>query len=217
MINNLLFSGDQLVAFLTSALGQTWYLVVLNAFGVIAMLLKVTELQLKKRNAIIVFASVVSGCWVIYFSLQGDFASALSCLIGIFQSLIFLQRGKHKWADSILWLIGILIVRIAFGVLSFKEWHDIFSISAGIIGTFAYFVMKESHYRAIFLVSILLWVVNSAFKFYIVAFLNDSFASVSAIVAILRYDLLKGKFKNVNSDEKGKDQQDQQTQQEIQE
>lgn len=212
MLNNLMFSfnalSDGLVSALQGALGATFYIILVNAFGIIAMLLKVTELQLKKRNVIIVFAAVVSGCWVVYFSLQGDFASALSCFIGIIQSLIFLQRGKHKWADSILWLIGILVVRIVFGVLSFKEWHDIFSISAGIIGTFAYFVMKENHYRAIFLVSILLWVVNSAFKFYIVAFLNDAFASVSAIVAILRYDLLKGKFKKVNSDEKGQDQQE---------
>ena len=105
MINNLLFSGTQLVAFLTGTLGQTWYLVILNAFGVIAIACKIFEYQVAKRDNMFVLATFANVCWVLYFAFYGNLASALTCVINVIKMLIFVQRGKYAWADSIIWLI----------------------------------------------------------------------------------------------------------------
>ena len=170
-----------------------WYTIILNAFGVVAIIFKVSEYQFKTRKFILLFALSASICWVIYFALQGDFVSAIVSLGGTAQYLVYMQRGKYRWADSWLWLVVFLTYQGAFGIITFNKWQDIFAVLAGLFGAVAYFVTNKKLYRTLSLFSLLFWVTNSIFKFYIVAFLNDSFATVSVIIAIIRYDLLKKK------------------------
>ncbi|MBR6737864.1 MAG: YgjV family protein [Clostridia bacterium] len=196
---NLLTVADFVSATVQSlkSLG-VWYLVILNAFGVIAIILKVTEFQLKKRSTVILFALLAALCWVMYFLLQGDLTSAFTCFIGVIQGLIFLQREKYKWASSVLWLYFFVIIQIVSGVLCFKEWHDIFAISAGVLNAFAYFVISRKKYRVLGFACLFAWVLNSTFKFYPLAFVNDLFECISALIAIIRFDIIPSIKKSKN-------------------
>ncbi len=180
---------------LTNALGN-WYIVLFNCFGVLAMLFKVTECQLKKRSNIIIFATVSSCCWFTYFTLQGDFTSAISNFILIVQGIIFYQRGKHKWAGSIVWLFVFLLSQAIFGIFTFKTALDLFPIFGGALGTIAYFVMQEKKYRLIILGSMSLWLLNSVTKGYLLATINDASFIVSAIISLIRFTR---KDKNANN------------------
>lgn len=191
-MNNLLAIADISSAMVENLMTLgVWYYVILNAFGVVAIILKVTEFQLNNRSVILTFALSAAACWVAYFILQGDFVSALTCAIGVVQGLIFLQRGKHKWADSKFWLFFFLIIQITSGVIFFKEWHDIFATLAGVFNVLAYFVLDKKKYRLLGFICLFWWVMNSAFKFYPIAFANDLFGCISAFVAIIRYDVIK--------------------------
>ena len=136
-----------------------------------------------------------ASCWVIYFLLQGDLTSTLTSLIGVIQAVIFLQREKHKWASSVFWLYFFIILQLTLGIISFSIWHDVFAISAGVFNVITYFVLDRRTYRAFGFVLMLSWVLNSAFKFYPIAFANDAFAFISVTVAIIRYDIIP-KLKN---------------------
>ena len=120
-----------------------WYLIILNAFGVVAIIFKVVEYQLKSRKIILLFAVASFLCWIFYFLLQGDFVSALINLVCVIQLLVFLQREKYKWANSIWWMIGFFILQLILGILTFKNWHDVFAVLAGVSATVAYFVMNK--------------------------------------------------------------------------
>lgn len=205
-MNNLLFSlaqlGESIVNGLTSALGELWFAVLVNAIGVVAIVVKITETQNKKRNAIVLFAILGSLCWVTYFILNGDFTSALVNVIGAIQGLVFMQRSKHKWADSVFWLYFFLAVQVAIAFFIWKSPFSLFSIVAGLIGTIAYFVIDEKLYRYLFLALILLWIGNGIVYFYPIALIHDSFAAVSITIAIIRYNILgkdKPEIKNTQN------------------
>ena len=198
-MTNLLFSinamSDALAEGLKNSLG-IFYLIIINAFGAIAILLKICEFQFKKRKTIFIVASLTFVCWIAYFFLQGDFASGIINFICFVEVMVFLQRGKKKWADG-KWLMYLFLgLQLGLGLLTFKNWHDIFAIVGGVFTTIAYFVISKKTYRYVSLVAMLLWVANSVSKFYYVALINDVFATVSVFVSILRFYVF-----NKNSDQ----------------
>lgn len=193
-MNNLLFSltnvGNNIVNGLNGALGNVGYLILINAIGVVAIFVKLCETQNKKRNKIILFAILGAVCWVTYFVTNGDFTSAIVNLIGAIQMLIFLQRGKKRWADSKWWLVFFLIVQLVISIFTWKDYFSLFPVIGGLFGTVAYFVMDEKAYRYLFLTVILLWIGNGIARGYVLPLIHDSFAAVSIIIAIIRYNIL---------------------------
>ena len=192
-MNNFLFSlatvGETIVTSLNNSFGRIGYLIFVNAFGVIAMIIKIIETQSKKRSRIIVFAMSCSCCWTVYFLLNGDFTSSIISLIGIVQALIFMQRGKHKWANNIAWLIVFLVAQALICVFTWKGPVSLLSVIAGMIGTVAYYVMSERVYRFLTLALFLFWVANSVVNFYPMALINDVFGTISITIAIVRYEI----------------------------
>lgn len=198
MFEQLAKLAVELRAYMDANLG-IWYYIILNAFGVIAIILKVTEVQLNNRKTILTFATFAALGWMLYFALNFDFTSAMSGFLSAIQIILFSQRGKHKLANSIFWLFFFLTLQIGFGILTFTSWRSIFPIVAGILGAFAYFVMDANKYRVFILFFAISWLMNSILNMYIVALLSDTFCFVSASIAIIRYNVL-GKNKRQSKD-----------------
>ena len=175
---------------LKSSIG-VWYILLINFIGVVAIVVKVCELQLKRRENIIKFFVLNGVLWVLYFLLNADLVSAITCLLGVAMGLIFLKRGANKWASSIAWLYIFLAVQVVNLLLFYNSWHDIFSGLAGVFAVLAYYSIREKNYRLLVLINLIFWVLNSAFKLYYVALIHDALGAISAIIAIVRYDILK--------------------------
>ena len=197
-MNNLLFSLNDFIKNMSDTLG-IWYLIILNAFGVIAIILKVSEVQIKSRKTILLFALVADICWVIYFGLQGGFSSSISCFIMMIQVIVFSFRGKYKWATSKIWLIVFIISHLVMWYITQKTWFDVLPAITGILSVFAYFVYDEDKYRILIFIYALIWVVNSSINLYVVSIISDSLCAVSSFVAIVRYNILKTHKKGVIS------------------
>ena len=193
MTNNILSAAalsDSIVRTLDSALG-VWYIIIVNAIGVLAIICKIFEYQVSTRGKMFTFATIANICWVLFFALLGNIPSALTCTINVIKMFIFMQRGKYKWADSIAWLVIFLIAQALIAIFTVRYWYDAFSIVAGTLGIFAYFVTNQKRYRLLSFFHMALWVANSVANFYLIALLSDSFSTVSCAVAIYRYDLRK--------------------------
>ncbi len=191
---NLLFSfaelGDSVVQGLTNALGNVWYSVLVNFIGVLAISVKILETQNKKRSRIVILAMINYLLWITYFILYGNFTAGIVNGICCVQALVFLQRGKRKWADSYFWLVFFIAVQLIAGVFTWQSPFSLFSIVAGLISTVAYFVINEKLYRWLFLALILLWIGNGIVYFYPIAIIHDVFATISISIAIVRYNFL---------------------------
>ena len=195
MQNNLLFSlatlGANIKNGLNDTLGVVWYTILVNLIGVFAIVVKITETQNKNRKSIVLFAIVNYLLWITYFILNGDFTSATVNTISCIQLLVFLQRGKHKWADSKMWLVFFLCVQIGASFFTWKSPFSLFSIVAGLLSTMAYYVVDVKLYRYFFLALILMWIGNGIVYFYPIALVHDIFAAISIIIAIVRFNILK--------------------------
>ena len=184
-----------MVEALNNTLG-IWYLIILNGIGIFAILCKICEYQVKSRGRMFVLSTVANVCWVLYFFLYGNFASALTCVINVIKLFIFMQRGKYAWAESVWWLILFLVLQTLVTVYTVSSWVDVFCITAGYLGVFAYFFKDGKMYRLFSLLHMLIWVANSIANFYLIALLSDSFSTISCAVAICRYDIMNKKNKN---------------------
>ena len=168
-----------------------------NVFGVIAIVCKIFEYQVKKRGTTFALATIASLCWVLYFIFLGNVASGLTCLIGTLKLPIFMHRGKRKWADSVWWLVLFLVLQAFITIFTISSWVDVFCVSAGFLGVLAYFFKDAKKYRFFSFLTMSLWVANSIANFYLIALLSDSFSTVSCGVAIVRYDIMKDNKKQI--------------------
>ena len=146
---------------ISDALGFFYYILVYG-IGILAMVFSVSAYQFKRRVTIILFNFCGQLCWIMYFLLQGDLTSAIVC--------------------------GLTALMLAvFSLLSFKVWSDIFPLTAGIFAVIANSRSTEKRLRQFSVLWLLSWLMNSTFKMYPVAFINDFMCTVSAIVSLIRY------------------------------
>ena len=145
------------------------------------------------------FAIAANFLWVLYFLFYGDLASTLTCAISVIRLLIFLQKDKHKWADSVFWLIFFIVLQAVVSVFTFTGWQDIAALIAGFVGIVAYYVTNARAYRILSVIFMLLWICNGIIKFYPIALISDTFSTISATIAIIRFDILAKKAKRTKT------------------
>jgi hypothetical protein len=167
-------------------LGFVYYILVYGV-GVIAMTLSVIAFQFKRRVTIILCNFLGQTTWILYFLLQGDLTSAIACALSAIMLAVFSKKDKWKWATGKISMAVFIVLLCGFSLLSFKVWSDIFPLLAGVFAVLANSRSTEKRLRQLSVFWCLFWLLNSTFKFYPVAFVNDLFCTVSTVVALIRY------------------------------
>ena len=193
---------DGVVEVLSENLGF-WYIILINIIGVLAILTKASEYQFKKRAIRFMLCITACTCWLTYFLLQGQTVSTFANLVSALQTVIFMQRDKHEWAKSKIWLFVFLILQISTCVIGFRVWHDIFPPVAGIFGAIAYFVLDEKKYRCFALLNVIFWLSNSISKMplTLLALICDSTCTISGTIGLVRF-YKRQKGKNAEEEQK---------------
>ncbi|MBO5480810.1 MAG: YgjV family protein [Clostridia bacterium] len=186
---SLLFINElskNIVDGLDGALG-IGYPILFNAIGILSIFLQFMIFQMQDRKKIIIVSIFSNIGWLSYFALQGDLISGTANIIGIMSNIIFLLRGKYRWADSKWWLVFFLAVAGGFSLFTFKVWNDVFAFMASLSTTVAFFMLKENNIRKISLFSYCMFVCNSISKLYLVALIADITAIISVVTSLIRY------------------------------
>ncbi len=180
---------DAIIKFIQTSFG-IW-----SVFGILGILVKISEYQVKKRNTRIFIYASACACWALYFLFRGSVASACANVLGLIQSLVFMQREKHEWARSYFWLAFFMALQIANCIINFSAWHDAFPMLANILGAIAYFVIGEKQYRLLSFGNCIFWLSNSICKVAVLALICDTTSVISAIIGFIRYAKRKKKEK----------------------
>ena len=161
--------------------------VLIYAVGILAMVLSVIAYQFKYRVTIIVVNFSGQACWVIYFLLQSDFTSAVSCALTVIVMAIYSMKGKWTWVSSRICFATFMVAMISFSLVTFAGWKDIFPLLAGVFAVIANSRSEEHSLRFYSAIWCALWLMNSILKVYPVAFVNDVLCTSSSVISIFRY------------------------------
>lgn len=175
-----------LVEEFAASLGIGYYIIV-YAIGVLAMTLSIIAYQFKHRTSIILGTLFGQLCWVVHFLLQGDLTSAIICALTVAMLAVFAKRNEWKWVKTPFCIISFVVLISGFSVLSFAVWSDIFPILAGFFAVIANSRSNEKRLRQFSVLFCFFWLMNSTFKLYPLAFINDLFCLISAVVSLIRY------------------------------
>lgn len=177
---------------LKEALGGGYYTALVYAVGILALGFSVVAFQFRHRVTIVLSSFLGQSAWVVYFLLQSDRASAVACALSAVMLAVFSQRERWRWATSVPCVTAFAVVICGFSLLTFSSWLDIFPLLAGFFCVIANSRPTEKRLRQFALLWCAFWLINSILRVYPVAFLNDLFCTVSAIVALVRYREGKG-------------------------
>ena len=171
---------------LAEALGIGYYILVYG-IGILAMTLSVIAFQFKRRVTIILCNCLGQTSWVLYFLLQGDLTSAIACGLSAVMLAVFSKKDRWPWATGKISVALFIALLCGFSLLSFQGWSDIFPLLAGVFAVIANSRSTEKHLRQFSLPWCLAWLLNSTFKMYPVALVNDLFCTASTVIALIRY------------------------------
>lgn len=171
---------------LTASLGFFYYVLVYG-IGILAMILSICAFQFKKRVTIILCNCFGQISWVLYFLLQGDLVSSIACGLSAVMLAVFAKQSEWKWVKSPYCILFFILLISGFSFLSFAVWSDVFPLLAGVFAVIANSRTSEKRLRQFSVVWCGSWLLNSIFKMYPVALLNDLFCTVSTVVALIRY------------------------------
>ena len=163
------------------------YDILVYGIGLSAMTLSVISFQFKKRVTIILSNFLGQTAWIAYFLLQGDVTSAIACLLSAVMLAVFAKSDKWPWATHPLTIAVFLVSITGFSLLSFQGWTDVFPLLAGAFAVIANSRKNERSLRIFSFFWSFFWLMNSAFKFYPVALVNDLLCTISTVVALIRY------------------------------
>lgn len=171
---------------LIETLGVGYYIIV-YAIGIFAMALSVISFQFKKRVSIILCNCFGQISWIVYFVLQGDLVSAIACALSAIMLWVFSKKDQWKWAIGKVSITLFIVLICGFSLLTFRNWMDIFPLLAGAFAVIANSRTSETRLRQFSVFWCLFWFLNSTFKLYPVAFVNDLLCTCSTIVSLIRY------------------------------
>lgn len=171
---------------LIDSMGIGYYILVYG-IGVLAMTFSVIAFQFKKRVSIILSNFFGQSCWVAYFLLQNDPMSAIACALSAVMLALFSKKDKWKWTTGAVSITLFILLFSGLSLLSFKTWSDVFPLLAGVFAVIANSRATEKRLRQFSVLWCAFWLLNSAFKMYPVAFVNDFLCTASAIVSLIRY------------------------------
>lgn len=65
-----------------------------------------------KRQKILFYKMISDALWSVSDFLQGGTTAGITCGMGVFREIVFINREKHKWADNPLWLLLFLVISL---------------------------------------------------------------------------------------------------------
>lgn len=172
---------------------MTFLEILATIVGAVAAVIFVASYQCKRRKWILTLGALSRTLFILQYVLLGAFSGAVLDLIAIFAALV--AGKKDHLAKKLLVPIIILIhaAILVASILLYQSWHDVFVLLAATFCVAALWFSRERVIRLISLCGSPCWLVyNIASRAYFSA-VSDTFAILSLLVAIWRYDIRKKK------------------------
>ena len=167
--------------------------VVAQLFGVGAMIALFSLYQQKSRNRMIAAKMVADICWVAHYGLLGGIAGMIPNFVGIFRELVFVNRGKRRWANTVMWPVVFVAANAILGLRTFHSWFNVLPIAASAFVTVSLWINNPKLTKLISVPVSLAFLIYDIYVGSYVGIVNESIAVGSIGLSFLREHIQKEK------------------------
>ena len=164
--------------------------------GFVAMGFGMYSYQTKKRFSILALQACSNIFWLIQYFLLGRYSAVAANVIGVVRNVIYLCRGRFKFADSRLVPVFCMVAFIVSGVFTYTSPIDVLPILAMLIATVAFFMKNEQMIRILSLGVAISWFTFGLLAGSIASMISDGITFFAILIAVIRYHRIAGYEKN---------------------
>lgn len=162
--------------------------------GVFAVLAFVISYQQKTRKGIIISSIIARGLFIVQYVFLGAFEGAVMNFVGIFCAILAENKDKKIiYKYRYLFMAIVYLATFAAGAVTWKGLISILPIMAMLLQNTALWVNRERTIRLFSLAGLPFWFSYNTLSSAYTAMISDTFCTVSLLVALIRYDILKKK------------------------
>ncbi len=171
---------------------------VAQIFGGLATLTNAIGIQLKTKKKILLSYLIAGVFFIISFLILKSYSGVVTSLIINIETYInYLYDKNNRKIPS--YLIFILLVSsVIISSLFYKTWIDIFAILACIPYVLMLIQKKEKYVRLFTLLFLLFYTIFNLLVGAYATFIGDVIFTISTIVSIIRYDIIKNNNNIIN-------------------
>ncbi len=164
----------------------------IQGIGCIGFLMGAIALQCNKHSRVLTFKMIDEGLFGLQYLLLGGYTGAVLNIISVFRNLIFSylgKRGKEKELKQTRMVLAVLFALL--GLVSWEGAISILIILAKVISTLAYGTTHLTKLRIMMCMTSICWICYNMSVGSIMGGISDTINLLSAVVGLIRYDLIK--------------------------
>ncbi len=165
-------------------------------FGVGAMIALFSIYQQSDRRRLLISKLCADALWVAHYFLLGAYGGMIPNLVGIFRECVFMQREKHKWANTPVIPVVFILINWGLGIRTFSSPINILPIAASTFVTISLWLKNVT------LTKIICAPVSAAFLIYDIfvgswiGVVNESIGLFSIALSAVRSRIKKAQKEN---------------------
>lgn len=169
--------------------------IIAQIFGLLGALSMLLSSWQKTRKRVLVLITLDSIFYFIQYLLLGALSGALSNIIGIIRTTIFMNKEKNKLLQKDITLYLIITLYIIIGIFSYDGIISMFPVIVSILYSVILWQDNIKTIRIGTVIMILSWVIYNISVGAYVGALIETILFISSLLAVIKFDILNKPLK----------------------
>jgi hypothetical protein len=157
-----------------------------HIFGIGAMIALFTAYQQKQRGRLLAAKLTADICWSIHYFCLGATAGMIPNCVGIFRELVFVNRGRRKWASGWVWPVLFASINLCLGIWSFEVWYDLLPVCASAFVTMSLWLRNPTLTKRISVPVSMTFLIYNVMVGSVVGAINETVALISLLLFFIK-------------------------------
>lgn len=167
--------------------------IIVYTVGGIALIFWILSIQNTKKIKILRLQNIANLFYAIQYAVLSAFSAMGMNVLSLVRGIIFINYEKRKKQNSNVIIIIFSVITILIGIITYDSWYSLIPIINTLAYSYSTWQKNTKIIRIIFFVAAILWIIyNFIVKAYI-PMIGNVLEVISAIVAIIKFDILKKK------------------------
>ncbi len=144
-----------------------------------------------KRGRILILKLISEILWILNMAFLGLYTGVVLNAINIVRTCVFYQRGKHKWADHLVWFWIFLCAALISPIVTWAGWISLVPVGGSICSVIGYYSKSPRLIRYMAFPSTTAWLLYAVLTQNNSSVICNCLMLLSALIGTLRQNYLE--------------------------